>query len=62
MTANYTCDKKDKKTIIIRFIREVDQTPEVLILNKKTKEILREGVNPQPNAKLLKVKKKGRGA
>ncbi len=61
MITNYTYEKKDKKTFIIRFIRDVDQTQEVLILNKKTKEMIREGVNPQPNAKLFKAKKKSRG-
>jgi hypothetical protein len=58
MKTDYTWKKQDKNIYLIRFIRDVDQTPEVLILNKKTKEILREGVSPQPNSKLLKVKKK----
>jgi hypothetical protein len=58
MTTPYSSEKKDKKSYLIRFTRDVDQTPEVLVLNKKTKEIVREGVSPQPNSKLLKVKKK----
>lgn len=58
MTVPYSWIKKDKKTIQIVFLRSIDETKEIVILTKKTKEILREGVYPQPKCILKKVKKK----
>jgi hypothetical protein len=58
MTIPYSWIKKDKKTIQIEFLRSVDETKEIVILTKKTKEILREGVYPQPKCILKKAKKK----
>lgn len=58
MTVPYSWIKKDKKTIQIEFLRSIDETKEIVILTKKTKEILREGVYPQPKCILKKVKKK----
>lgn len=58
MTVPYSWTKKDKKTIQIEFLRSIDETKEIVILTKKTKEILREGVYPQPKCILKKVKKK----
>lgn len=58
MTVPYNWIKKDKKTIQIEFLRSVDETKEIVILTKKTKEILREGVYPQPKCILKKVKKR----
>ena len=58
MTVPYSWIKKDKKTIQIEFLRSTDETKEIVILTKKTKEILREGVYPQPKCILKKVKKK----
>lgn len=58
MTVPYTWIKKDKKTIQIAFLRSVDETKEVLILTKKTKYIIREGIYPQPNCLLKKIRKK----
>lgn len=58
MTVPYSWIKKDKKTIQIEFLRSVDETKEIVILTKKTKEILREGVYPQPKCILKKVKKR----
>lgn len=57
MTVPYTWIKKDKKTIQIAFLRSVDETKEVLILTKKTKHIIREGIYPQPNCLLKKSEK-----
>jgi hypothetical protein len=57
MTVPYNWIKKDKKTIQIEFSRSIDDTKEVLILNKKTKEIVRRGVYPQPNCVLKKIRK-----
>jgi hypothetical protein len=54
----YSWVKKDKKTIQIEFLRSIDETKEIVILTKKSKEILREGVYPQPKCILKKVKKK----
>jgi len=58
MTVPYSWIKKDKKTIQIEFLRSIDETKEIVILTKKTKEILREGVYPQPKCILKKAKKK----
>ena len=58
MTVPYSWIKKDKKTIQIEFLRSIDETQEIVILTKKTKEIMREGVYPQPKCILKKVKKK----
>lgn len=58
MIVPYKWIKKDKKSIQIEFTRMTDETKEILILNKKTKEILREGLYPQPKCVLKKVKKK----
>lgn len=58
MTVPYRWIKKDKKTIQIEFLRSIDETQEIVILTKKTKEIMREGVYPQPKCILKKVKKK----
>ena len=57
MNVAYTWSKKDKKTIQIEFIRAIDETKEIVILTKKTKEILREGIYPQPKCVLRKVRK-----
>ena len=57
MNVAYTWSKKDKKTIQIEFIRPIDETKEIVILTKKSKEILREGIYPQPKCVLRKVRK-----
>ena len=57
MNVAYTWSKKDKKTIQIEFIRAIDETKEIVILTKKSKEILREGIYPQPKCVLKKVRK-----
>jgi hypothetical protein len=57
MNVAYTWSKKDRKTIQIEFIRPIDETKEIVILTKKTKEILREGIYPQPKCVLRKVRK-----
>lgn len=57
MNVVYTWSKKDKKTIQIEFIRAIDETKEIVILTKKSKEILREGIYPQPKCVLRKVRK-----
>lgn len=57
MNVAYTWSKKDKKTIQIEFIRPIDETKELVILTKKSKEILREGIYPQPKCVLRKVRK-----
>lgn len=56
IAAPYSWEKKDKKLLVIKFTRSVENTAETLILNKKTKEILREGIYPQPKVILKKVK------
>lgn len=58
MSVPYSWIKKDKKTIQIEFVRTVDESKEIIFLTKKTKEILREGIYPQPKCVLKKVKKK----
>ena len=58
MTLPYTWTKKDKKTLEIVFTRSTDETKEILKLTKKTREIMREGLYPQPNCILKKVRKK----
>ena len=57
MNVAYTWSKKDRKTIQIEFIRTIDETKEIVILTKKSKEILREGIYPQPKCVLRKVRK-----
>lgn len=57
MTVPYSWAKRDKKTIQIEFLRSIDETKEIVILTKKTKEILREGLYPQPKCILKKVKR-----
>jgi hypothetical protein len=58
MTGTYSWIKKDNKTIQIEFLRPEDETKEIVTLTKKTKQILREGVFPQPKATLKKSKRK----
>lgn len=58
MTVHYTWEKRDKTTLILTFKRAVDESPETLFLDKKTKSITRLGLFPQPNAQLTKKKKK----
>lgn len=59
MTGPYIWSKKDKKTILIEFSRPIDETKEIFVLTKKTKEIIRQGIYPQPTTTLRKVKKRG---
>lgn len=56
MVVPYLWKKKDKRQLVIEFTRSADNTPETLILNKKSKEILREGIFPQPQVILKKLK------
>ncbi len=58
MTVPYTWEKKDKTTFIVTFNRSVDESPETLLLYKKTKSMKRLGLFPQPDAILNKKKKK----
>jgi len=58
MTVPYTWVKKDKTTFIITFERGVDNSPETLLLDKKTKSMKRIGLFPQPDVQLEKRKRK----
>lgn len=57
MTVPYAWEKKDKNTIQLTFVRTVDQAPETLFLNRKSKTIKRIGIFPQPDVLLSKQKK-----
>ncbi len=58
MTVPYSWEKKDKTTFIVTFNRSVDESPETILLYKKTKSMKRLGLFPQPDAILNKKKKK----
>ena len=58
MTVPYSWEKKDKTTFIVTFKRAVDESPETLLLYKKTKSMKRIGLFPQPDAQLEKRKRK----
>jgi hypothetical protein len=58
MTVPYTWVKKDKTTFIITFKRAVDESPETLLLCKKTKSMKRIGLFPQPDVQLEKRQRK----
>jgi hypothetical protein len=58
MTVPYTWVKKDKTTFIVSFNRAVDESPETLLLCKKTKSMKRIGLFPQPDVQLEKRKRK----
>jgi hypothetical protein len=58
MTVPYTWVKKDKTTFIVSFNRAVDESPETLLLYKKTKSMKRIGLFPQPDVELEKRKRK----
>jgi hypothetical protein len=53
---NFSINSTETEFIILASIEGLS-IPEKITLNKKTKEMIRFGRSPQPNAKLIKVKK-----